>query len=494
MGMIQFDTQYAMFDTTPVENRFLLEFMPQAKAEYVKVYLYGLMLCYHPQEDMSVTQMSNELNMTEEDVRAAYRHWERMGLVRRVSDHPATYQYLGVNRQFFMGAQPMVDPAYEAFTENLYATFGGERNLHSKEIGVAYEWVEDLGLPPEVVMMLVKHMIAKSGKNFSFSAAQKMAVELAERKVKSIEDAETVLERDQVVWKGASAIVRRFGSHRNPTKDEQNLYETWMYQWGFSHDAIVAACAETTRAQNPSFKYLNGILQRMKEDAGRAYTSAAQVEDARKVSMDEIVPLKKLLSTLNVNTPVSDVTKGMYRSFRDIYSDDDIILIAGRQVAERPAPVLGDVGELLARWKQRGLKDANEVAAYVDEVKRLDRDIKALFARLGLQRGITETDRDMVRKWMREYHFPWETVLGCSDFARDAKAPMPYLNSILADYAAKGMRDLEQIQQARKNYQPQQAQNARKGGKVVHEQQYEQREYTNDNNAISRLMNGEVEV
>ena len=109
MGLFAFDQQYAMFDATPVQNQFILEYMPSAPGDYVKVYLYGLMRCCHPSEEMTLAQMSHDLNLSEEDIRAAYRHWERRGLVRRVSDEPPVYQYVSVYQQFLMrdAAPPM---------------------------------------------------------------------------------------------------------------------------------------------------------------------------------------------------------------------------------------------------------------------------------------------------------------------------------------------------------------------------------------------------
>ena len=55
MGLFAFtDQQYAMFDATPVQNQLiLLEYMPSAPGDYVKVYLYGLMrCCCHPSEEI----------------------------------------------------------------------------------------------------------------------------------------------------------------------------------------------------------------------------------------------------------------------------------------------------------------------------------------------------------------------------------------------------------------------------------------------------------
>ena len=168
MGVFGFDEQFAMFDVTPVENQFILEYMPGARGSFVKVYLYGLMHCYHPQEEMSVQQMSHDLDISEEDVLAAYRHWERKGLVRRVSDNPPSWKYINVKQQFFMRGEAPVDQGYTDFTEALYAMFGSERRLRSNEIAMAYEWVEEMGLPSEVVLMLIQHCIETKGRHFSF--------------------------------------------------------------------------------------------------------------------------------------------------------------------------------------------------------------------------------------------------------------------------------------------------------------------------------------
>ena len=79
--MFRFDTKYAMFDITPVENQFILEYLPAAKGDYVRVYLYGLMRCYHSEEDMNLDRMSHELNITREEIISAFSYWERRRLV-----------------------------------------------------------------------------------------------------------------------------------------------------------------------------------------------------------------------------------------------------------------------------------------------------------------------------------------------------------------------------------------------------------------------------
>lgn len=89
MALFSFDNRFAMFDATPVENLFLQEYMPNADGDFVKVYLYGLMQCYHPVQSASIETIARELRMEVRQVENAFGYWERVGLVRRVSDNPA---------------------------------------------------------------------------------------------------------------------------------------------------------------------------------------------------------------------------------------------------------------------------------------------------------------------------------------------------------------------------------------------------------------------
>ena len=91
MAFCTFEDGNAMFGSTPVENMFILEYMPAAPGDFVRVYLYGLMLCHHPEIDEGLDAVAKALRIEPEAVLSAYRYWEREGLVVRLSDNPPTY-------------------------------------------------------------------------------------------------------------------------------------------------------------------------------------------------------------------------------------------------------------------------------------------------------------------------------------------------------------------------------------------------------------------
>ena len=328
MNQFGFEESGVMFGATPVENRFLLEYMPAANGDFVKVYLYGLMQCCYPAEDFDLDRMARELGMTAEDIRTAYRYWERKGMVARVSDEPPVWRYHNLAQRLFTAPAIAVDPEYEAFSEALHAQFGNDRVLKGSEIAEAYEWVEELKLPPEVVLMLVQYKIRTAGRQFTFKSAEKLAAQLRDEGVATAEDAEAVLSRDQALQEGTKQILRRLGKRRSPSQDELQLYRTWTEEWGFDQEAIEAACRETTKGE-PTFAYLNGILSGLRERSGSGLKGGDAVEKQLSGEQDRKEPLRRLNNSLRLGIRINAATLDIYEEMRSLYSDE-VIAIAAR--------------------------------------------------------------------------------------------------------------------------------------------------------------------
>ena len=94
MAFLSFDHGAAVYGATPVENMFLLEYLPTAPDDCLRVYLYARLLCVHPELGGSVSDVARALRLTDEAVEDAFRFWEREGLVKRLTDRPPTYALL----------------------------------------------------------------------------------------------------------------------------------------------------------------------------------------------------------------------------------------------------------------------------------------------------------------------------------------------------------------------------------------------------------------
>ncbi|MBQ8201145.1 MAG: DnaD domain protein [Clostridia bacterium] len=490
MPMFGFDDQYPMFDVTPVDNQFILEYLPTASGDAVRVYLYGLMQCYHPQTTMTIDQMARELHLSEDEILMAYRHWERKGLVRRIADHPPVFRYVSVKQTTFMGGAAPVDEEYDAFASALYAVFGNDRRLHGKEISQCYEWVEELHLPADVVICLMQHMVAVHGKGVSIKTIEKRALQLVEEKVATVEDAQIILQQDRTVREACKAVIKRMGKRRNPSEDELEYCRKWLQDWHFSQQDVLDACAELIKG-DPNFKYLNAILERLYTQR-KATGVNRRVEEAIAAEQGAIAPLKALLNVMKLRgVTINEGTIAVYEDMRALYPDA-IILMAGQECA-RHGLALDDVMTTLQNWKRNGLQSVDDVRAYMKRINDQNDFLKTLYEIIGVEAKPNAADRRLIQRWLEEWCFDMGFVAQCAAWCIGKDKPMGYLDKLLEIYHGKGIRTLEAAQQERETFAQSRGTNAVvrqpvRGPKIVGEQQYTQREYTNTDDAIDAMM------
>ena len=471
--MFTFDERYEAFDTTPVSNLFITDYVPGCDGDQLKVYLYGLMRCHHPKQDFALEDMARALEMDAKDVQAAMRHWEYEGLAERVSDKPVAYRFRHPAAIAQSGQQ--TDSLYESFMEDLYNAFGGRRDLHGYEKRKAWEWVTVQGLPQEVVMVLIKHLIKTQGRDFRFlgKETRRVVTLLIEEKARTTEEAIAVLARDEEIEAGARAVIRRFRQRRLPSEDELALYRKWRHEWGFSADEILDACAETTKG-TPNFGYLDAIL------AGIRERSANPKEDK-----EQQARVREMLRALGAkNVGVNSGTIAAYKQMAEL-CPHEVILMAANELSTQKNNGIDVLTSILGSWKKKGIQTPEQAQSQIATSKReneliisLNRLWEADLIRMG------DNSRSKVHTWLTDWGFSPEIILYCASFAgvNEKKSPLAYLDTILKSYHEKGLTTEAEIAAEHERWASEHisvsANEAhQKATKAIAQLQYDQREY-----------------
>ena len=478
--MFGFDSKYAMFDITPVENQFILEYLPAAKGDYIKVYLYGLMRCYHPEEDMNTDRMCHELNMTQEEIAAAFGYWERRRLVRRISDNPPRWQYVNI-KQLNIAGDPDPEPEYTEFSNALYETFDKVRRLHGGELNTCFEWHEELKLPTEVIIMLLNHMVSVKGKNFRISDADKVAAQMAAENIRTLDSAEEFFSRDEQAYAGTRKILKKMGKRYLPSEAQVQLYRKWTREWGFSHEAVEAAL-ELTAKGDPSPGYLDGILNSLRREQ-------AMTPEQIRQSSQKADGFREVLKELGKGE-VSQRNLKQYEQMLSLYPQD-VILIAARECSHSGKDT-DDTLKLLQSWKEKGLDTQNDVEEYVrafHDQTSLIRDLKKTWGTD--ESRISKTDRSLVSKWENDFGFGRDIIMTAATYAAEAKQPMAYLDRILSEYRNNGIFTPEQ---ARIEHEKNRNSAGKKSGRIPAAQDFNQRNYDKVPEEMEQQLADEVRV
>ena len=477
VSFLSLNKEWLEYGHTTLANAFVLEYLPNtSNADYIKVYLYGLMHAQAGNSDLSARQIAEALGFAEEDVVRAFRYWERRKLVLRVQDKPLRFEYLpaALANQY---ADSSLSRQYQELNDVLYALFGEKRLLHGSEISMVQEWIEDLTIPLEVVMIFLQYTINMKGYHFSFHAANKEIVKMKDAGVSGIDEVESYLSGEQEYSLGAKSVLNRFRNYRNPTEDEIVLYKKWRKELQLSHEDILEACRETTKG-NASFAYLDGILKGLTSRSG----SGKNIKELIQSDEQETAEAKAVLTALGMADAKRNITAGVkaaVQALQQSYSKELILHVCG--VVALRGGKMSDLAQELEFLRKANVSSAEEARAYYAANTRTDKLLRGLYDALGIKREPNSADRQTVLQWQSSYGFSEEIIYKCAEYARDKQMPIPYMQKILESWHARGLNTLEKIEEARQKFLDSRDKDETKPEpprkkRVLH-QDYQQREY-----------------
>lgn len=448
MALCSFSDTYHIFDVTPVENLFIQEFMLKAPGDFVKVYIYGLSQCYRGENsENSIEAFSRDLGLDIVTVENALRYWERQGIlgISKDEDDNLSIKYYNIkdvlyNRNF------NTEKAlyhYRDFNQNLQTIFNN-RMLTPQEYLRIYDWIEVLHLPMEVVLMMIQFYISKKGTKVSINYLDKVAQNWAKDGINTLQKAEEYIERYESCYQDTIAVLKYLGIHRSPSKAELELYKKWNEQWGFSLNAILQACKETTKIQSPNMGYVDKILEKFYK---LGLSTAQQI-------------CQYLTSQESINNAVKEVLfhlgqkdvaptpehQALYIKWNQTWKlDHSIIIMACKQcVRTKSGNSFEKVDSVLNHWMELGFHTVEDIKAYLKEKKNMDNEIRAVLDRAGENRDITSSDRKAYMKWTKEWNLSFELILLAAEYSAMAENKLPFINKILSNWYQNGITAVKQ--------------------------------------------------
>ena len=261
----------ANFDFIPVSRDFIENHMPKANGAYVKVYLTALMLGLGG-ESMSTSEIADKLGLLESDVVNALEYWKKDGALEYDGENVTFAGAAAVKSTTPVPPVHMTRDIAEEMTENkaladlcAIAAEILDRPLKKKDMETLYWFVDDLGLSPEVITMLLEYCVSKDKRSIGF--IEKTAIQWHEKGVTTISAADKFI-RDQnemSTYVGALKKLFNFGD-RNLTKSEEDSLHKWRDEYGMDENMVGLAyeyCLDAIHIL--SFPYMDKILSRWKE-------------------------------------------------------------------------------------------------------------------------------------------------------------------------------------------------------------------------------------
>lgn len=340
---------------TPVDNRFLLEYLPHADGTAVKVYLYGLMQCAF--SSTAEPDIAEALGLSAEAVTDAFRYWQTQGLVRIRAEEPLIVEYLSLAPS---DAPAVLTGRYAKLVDAINQ-LTAPRQFDARELRHVYDWVEVFSLDEDAVLELVSHCMDVKGRRVSVNYMSTVAQAWAEQGIRTRADALNYVNDYKLRHHGASAILRQWNKRRKPTVPEMALYDKWTGEWGFTQETILSVLPKLNTAGTPNFTYLDELLDDLRT-SGRVDKAEIEADDAK--SAGERAFAKLVFERAGKAEPATKTQRAQISMYVDQLHMPRELLLYGAELCRGANEPFGRMKKLWSEWQDAGVTDIEQAEAY----------------------------------------------------------------------------------------------------------------------------------
>ena len=352
---VHFSLESIRHALTPVHNRFILDYLPHANGTAVQVYLYGLMQCCFP--STAEQSVSDALGLSDLAVLEAFLYWQNEGLVRISCQDPLIVEYL-----------PIEGESISTSTSGLYSELitalnklTAPRQFDIRELKHVYDWIEVYQLDEAAVLELVAHCMDLKGRRVSVNYISTVAQSWSEKGIRTREQALEAIGDYELKKHGASAILAEWNKHRKPTKAEMALYEKWIQEWGFDHDAIMAALPRISVSGSPNFAYLDELLDQLRSEN---IVSSKEIEEQDAESAAEKKFAKLLFDRAGKSEAATPTQRAQIRMYLENWQMPRELLLYGAEQCRGSNEPFGLMKKIWTEWKEAGVDTIQKAEEY----------------------------------------------------------------------------------------------------------------------------------
>ena len=433
-----FSKEFSASAFTDVENSFVTQYLPIASGDAVKVYLYGLFLCQHPENDQPISSIASTLKMDEKTIKDCFAFWEEFGLLSVLSIEPFTVQYHPVRNTFSSKPRKYKAEKYSDFTKGLQALLPN-RMISTSEFSEYFMIMETYSIKPEAMLMIVKYCVDKKGKEISYRYVSKVAKDFGNRAINTVEKVEAELSSYSAKTAVIEQILHALSLRRQPDIEDSNLFKKWTQELSFDAENIIFAASKLKKS---SMEKLDQFLLELYAMKSFSKKEIAEYMDKKKDIYELAIKINKALSIyVDIIDTVVDTYTKKWLSFG---FDDETLLFVASYCFKNNKRTLQEMDGLIEELRGRGFITLSGVGDYFAGQERVDQFITKLLSIVGLSRRPNPWDRDNVNIW-KSWNFSEEMILEAGKLSAGKTSPIAYMNGILSNWKNNGIFNIENV-------------------------------------------------
>lgn len=433
-----FSKEFSASAFTNVENTFITEYLPDCSGDAVKVYLYGLFLCHHPEFDQSISDIAKALKLDEHTVKDCFLFWEEFGILTVVSNDPFSVQYHSVKTSYSSKPRKFKAEKYTEFSKGIQALLPN-RMISTSEYTEYFNVMETYSVKPDAMLLIVKYCVDRKGADISYRYVSKVAKDFGARGIVTVEKVEKELSSYISRTGAIEKILKALSLRRQPDIEDSNYLKKWTGELLFDVENIIFAASKIKKG---SMAKLDEFLIELYAMKSFAKEEISEYVIKKQSIYDLAIKINRALSIyVDVIDTVVDTYTKKWLSFG---FEDQALLYIASHCFKSGKNTLQYMDELVESLYKKGFISLSSVGDYFEESKKTDLFIAKILATVGLNRRPNDWDRDNLTVW-KGWNFSEEMILEAAKLSAGKGSSIAYMNGILANWKNNNVYSVEGI-------------------------------------------------
>ena len=417
----------------------ITEYMPSAPGDAVKVYLYGLFLCFNTKLDQPFEEVAKSLNMTEKEVLDSLSFWEEFGLISVNSTSPLSIEYFPIKASGLTKPIKYKAEKYTDFSKALQ-TLLPLRMIPTNEYQEYYSIMEIYKIKQDAMLLIVKYCADLKGEDIGLHYISKVAKDFGKRGLITVDKVEKELSSYLLKTGEIAKILKALSLKRQPDIEDQNYFTVWTKELDFEPENIIFVASKIKKG---GMQKLNEFLLELYSKKCFSKEEISAYLDEKKGIYELAIKINKALSIyVEVLDPVIDTYVNKWLSYG--YQQDALLLIASI-CFKSGKNSLQAMDELVEKLRSQGVIDLVSVGDYFENDKKVETLLSQILLTAGVNRRPTKWDKNNLEVW-KSWNFSDEMIIEAAKLSAGKSSPMAYVNGVLSNWKNKGIFDTQNIE------------------------------------------------
>lgn len=419
-----------------LNSSFILDYMPDAPENAIKVYLLGLYYSTLDNDINTIENFAKNLNLTASQIKEAYLYWEKEGLIKISNLDNLEVIYLTIDNKTTK-FKPIDEGKYGDFyvlCQNILT-----HELTTNEFKSYVDLIENYHLEPDALLMIIKYCNESKEKGPNANYILAVCKNWIGEKIYTTEKVEEKIKELELTSGKIQDIFKVLGLKRNATLEERDLYIKWTKVF-FYTDKTIIEVAETLKKKG-GMKALDNKLTKYHEMQFLSYEEITSFETVQ----SHLKNLAKQICT-KLGVYLENLEPFIENYLNDWllkgYTDETLLEIASycfkndRKSLEKMNSFVQDLNSQNLITKQNFLN-------YKKEINSLDEEIKKLFTSLNIVGFVSERDREIYKSQIKNSDLSQELIEYAINLSKTKLEPWQYFIKVINNFKDNNIKTVE---------------------------------------------------